>query len=206
VQDRFWLQLLRHAAGEPYAVRSERLALDADRVAVGEGERVSVRVRVYDGISAAAAGEAGYRVEVLRGGETVNSTPLTPVDSKDPARLTASVGPLPPGDYELLVIEPGEAGASPQSPRLPLQVGTGYEAELADVTADHTVLRRLADSSNGEFYTLEHVDRLIERLRQASDRRPRYVEQRLWDSAYLFVFVVACLAAEWAARKRLGLA
>jgi hypothetical protein len=206
VQDRFWLQLIRHAAGEPYAVRSERLALDADRVAVAEGEQVSVRVRVYEGVSAAAVGEAGYRVEVIRGDQTVGSARLTPVDSKDPLRFSASVGPFPPGDYELCVIEPGEASASPQSPRLPLQVGTGYEAELADVTADYTVLRRLADASNGEFYTLEHLDRLIDRLRQASDRRPRYVEQRLWDSAYLFVFVVACLAAEWAARKRLGLA
>jgi hypothetical protein len=85
-------------------------------------------------------------------------------------------------------------------------VGGGYEAELADVSADHAVLRRLAESSNGGFYTLEHLERLAGRLRQAAERRPRYVEQRLWDSAYLFVFVVACLAAEWAARKRLGLA
>jgi len=204
VQDRFWLQLIRHAAGEPYAIRSERLALDADRVAVGEGEQVAVRVRVYEGIGA-AVGEAGYRVEVLRGGQAVDSAPLTPVDVKDPARLSANVGPLPAGDYELCVVEPAEASVSPQSPRLPLQVGTGYEAELADVTVDHTILRRLADVSNGEFYTLEHLDSLIERLRQASDRRQRYVEQRLWDSGYLFVFVVACLGAEWAARKRLGL-
>jgi hypothetical protein len=50
------------------------------------------------------------------------------------------------------------------------------------------------------------MDRLAGRLHAATERRSRYVEQRLWDSPFLFVFVVACLAAEWAARKRLGLA
>ena len=55
------------------------------------------------------------------------------------------------------------------------------------------MMRTLGDASNG-------------RLRVVAERRPRYAEQRLWDSPYLFVFVVACLAAEWAARKRLGLA
>jgi hypothetical protein len=53
---------------------------------------------------------------------------------------------------------------------------------------------------------LEQVGRLADRLRERAARRSSYVEQRLWDSPYLFVLVVACFAAEWAARKRLGLA
>jgi hypothetical protein len=89
---------------------------------------------------------------------------------------------------------------------LPLHVGASYEAELADVSPDYSILQRLADASGGEFYTLDQVGRLGERLDALAERRPRFVEQRLWDSPLLFVFVVGCLAAEWAARKRLGLA
>jgi hypothetical protein len=40
----------------------------------------------------------------------------------------------------------------------------------------------------------------------AAAREPHPIEIRLWDSTYLFVFVVGCFAAEWALRKRLGLA
>ena len=35
--DRFWQQLVRHAAGEPYAVRRARLALDVDKIALARG-------------------------------------------------------------------------------------------------------------------------------------------------------------------------
>jgi len=85
-------------------------------------------------------------------------------------------------------------------------VTSGYEAELADVSGDESVLSRLAEASGGELFRLEQTGRLAERLRATSARRSRFVEQRLWDSPYLFVLVVACFAAEWAARKRLGLA
>ena len=74
-------------------------------------------------------------------------------------------------------------------------MGSSYESELADVSPDHALLRRLADASGGEFFTLDRADRLADRLRLASERRPRFVEQRLWDSPFLFVFVAGCLAA-----------
>ena len=37
-------------------------------------------------------------------------------------------------------------------------------------------------------------------------RQGRLAEYPLWDSPYLFVFVLACLSTEWALRKRFGLA
>jgi hypothetical protein len=198
VHDRFWLQLVRHAAGEPYAVRSERLALDVNRVAFDAGETVQAKVRSFgDG------GAASLRLEVVQNEKVVRTAALGPADGADSGRFRASVGPLPVGDYELRL---SEAGASQGSVALPLHVTAGYEVELADVSADDAVLRRLAESSGGELCGLEDMDGLAGRLQAATERRSRYVEQRLWDSPFLFVFVVACLAAEWAARKRLGLA
>ena len=47
---------------------------------------------------------------------------------------------------------------------------------------------------------------LPELLQGARERQSKVVEVRLWDSGYLFLFVAACLSAEWALRKRFGLA
>ncbi len=53
---------------------------------------------------------------------------------------------------------------------------------------------------------LDQLGRLPELLAALPDIRTRVTELPLWDSPYLFIFVVACFAAEWALRKRFGLA
>ena len=66
-QDRFWRQLVRHAAGDPYAVREGALALDVEEAAVAPGKPVRVRARVPsvieppDGVTVSVADARGIR-------------------------------------------------------------------------------------------------------------------------------------------------
>ena len=53
---------------------------------------------------------------------------------------------------------------------------------------------------------MDQLAHLPEKLQQTKYDKPQLAEMSLWDSPYLFVFVLACLGAEWALRKRLGLA
>jgi hypothetical protein len=198
VHDRFWLQLIRYAAGEPYAAKSERMALDVDRIAIDAGEDVVARVRTFGG-----GGAETFRLNVMKDGQVFRTLSATRAGSAESGRYRARVGALPTGDYEVRL---SEAAGEAAGLSLPLHVTAGYETELADVSGDESVLARLAESSGGGLYRLEQMGQLAEHLRSATDRRARFVEQRLWDSPYLFVLVVAFLAAEWAARKRLGLA
>src|SRR5436189_208107 len=87
-----------------------------------------------------------------------------------------------------------------------LTVADTYVTELSAVSSDTTRLRRLAESTGGEFSTLDPVSRLPQRIAALTDARMRFVEHPLWHSPLLFAFVVACFVAEWAMRKRLGLA
>jgi len=103
--DRFWLQLIRHAAGEPYGARSDRLALDVDRVAFEVGQTAQAKVRALSGVS----GDA-LRLEVVQAGKTVSTLAPSPAGGTETGRFTARVGPLPAGDYELRL---SEAGAAP---------------------------------------------------------------------------------------------
>ena len=87
----------------------------------------------------------------------------------------------------------------------PLHVAASFEAEMANLTPDEELLKRLATSSGGEFRTLDQAHNLPARLASFREQGPRTAEVRLWSSWYLYAFVVACLGAEWALRKRFGL-
>jgi hypothetical protein len=108
----------------------------------------------------------------------------------------------------LRVAAPDDPSAEipPDPVELPLRVAARYEAELADVSGDEQLLRSIANASGGQFLTLEQLNTLPARIDTIRQRQSRLVEYPLWDSPYLFVFVLACLSAEWALRKKFGLA
>jgi hypothetical protein len=68
------------------------------------------------------------------------------------------------------------------------------------------LLRLLADSTGGEVIPLTAIDTIGEKLAARREKRALVKERPLWDSGYLFAFVVACFGTEWALRKRFGLA
>jgi hypothetical protein len=199
-QDRFFLQLVRVAADEPYAVTDGIISLDADRITIAPGESVRVRARLIE--PSFQGGEMGeLDVEVLRGDVVVTSHRLTPVGGGDSGRYEGTVGDLKAGEYTLRLRGPEGSELT-----YPLHVAPNYEAELANLSPDEELLKRLASSSGGELRTLEQLKDLPARLTALQEAEPKTAEFRLWSSWYLYAFVLACLGAEWSLRKRLGLA
>ena len=90
-------------------------------------------------------------------------------------------------------------------PSVPLLVHRTAEAEMADLSVEDDVLRRLARASGGEFFRLDQLDALVQKLTDVRTDPSSLVERSLWDSPYLYGLVVGCLAIEWATRKRMGL-
>lgn len=199
-QDRFFRQLVRAAADEPYAASNSFLALDADRITIEPGEAVQVRARLIDPSSEPADWQ-GMEVEVVHEDAVVKTQRLTSSGAADSGRYEGSVGGLAEGEYRLRV-------RGPEGSELdyPLHVEKSYEAEMSNLSPDEMLLKRLASSSGGQFRTLEQFKELPQRLTTLREREPRTAEFRLWSSWYLYAFVLGCLGAEWALRKRLGLA
>jgi hypothetical protein len=195
-QDRFWRQLIHYAAQEPYFANGRTLALDADRIAIAPDSPVRVRARMLDTTSDA---NRICRLQITRNGKPFESQVLPPVGSAGSGRYEAQLS-FPEGSYNLSLSTKDDQAS------MPLLVQWDDEAELADLAGDDAFLRRVAEASGGEFFRIENVGRLPDRLAAVSDRRSLYVDLYLWDSPYLFVFVVGCLAAEWAMRKQCGLA
>jgi hypothetical protein len=196
--ERFWLQLIRYAAGEPYAVTGDTLALDADKAAPSPAEPINIRARILRDDS------NDFRIQVLRDGQIIQDQNLSPVGSNSSGRFSATVSDLEKGDY--LIRLKNSADAKAESAEMALRVVASDEAELADVSGDASLLHRIADASGGQFLTLDRFSQLPRLLTTIGDTRSKYAEWSLWDSPLLFVFVVACFGAEWALRKRVGLA
>lgn len=194
---RFWLQLVRHAAEAPYAVRNAQYAFDADALSIEPDQSLRVRAKRLDDTATAA-----LAVRVMRDGQQVDMLPLTAL-AADTRRFERILPPLAQGEYELQLI----ADASDQ-PKLilPLSVRQTFEPELQDLSPDPALLRHLAESSGGMMLSLDTLPQLAPHLQQRVAQKPTTIRQSLWDSPYLFCFVLGCLSLEWALRKRLGLA
>jgi hypothetical protein len=192
--DRFWLQLVRYASEEPYFAVNDGFALDVDSVGAVPGQTVRLRARLP--VRAGQPAQRSADVDILREGKWVETRSLPSVGG---GRYAGSVA-LSAGDYALRL---RDAGGNPVV--APLHVEQTDESELADVSGDAGMLRRIAEASGGELVPLDRVGRLAELLQRRDEAGAGYEELRLWDSPYLFLFVIACFSAEWALRKRYGL-
>ena len=80
-----------------------------------------------------------------------------------------------------------------------------YSLESSDVRADHSLLRRMAAVSGGEFLTAEAWSAAVQRL----ETPPRLVSETArfepWGRPWVLAVLVAALAAEWVLRKRGGM-
>ena len=201
--DRFWGQLVRGAIDRPYAAVSGELSFDADAVSAEPGQVVSLRAR-FDG--AMRMKEPPARLEVLVYSACRQlATAWLNAESGMPGRYSGTAPQLPVGEYELRLLSPAIEGRVEDLP-LPLQVESRSEAEMSDLTGDRAYLQGLADASGGRVLSLDQLHTLPQLLSEVRRRHPAYSEVRLWDSGYLFLFVLSCLAGEWALRKQYGLA
>jgi hypothetical protein len=203
IHEWFWQSLVRHASDIPYAARAGSLGLDTDAVAIAPGGSVGVRARIFD--PALEARADALRLEVLHEDNVVRTQPLTE-RAPGSGRFRATLEGLPEGEYEVRLTGPAEEGGE-QRLQLPLHVEPSYEPELQDVSPDYDRLRHLADATGGQTLRIDQVGQIPERLAgAAADNRPVVSELPLWDSPYLFLFVLGCLGVEWGLRKRFGLA
>jgi hypothetical protein len=192
--DRVWLQLIRHAAPEPYAAGDGEVSLDVDRLRVEPGGDIHVRAR--------------FRSDPQQG----MLNPMLRLDGQDANVRTQQLAPaagtvhgyeatltdLPEGEHVLWLI----AGGHQLS--IPIRVAPSDEDEMRDVSGDDSALRRLV-GPRGLVLPLFDMPLVLNRLAQLSEVEPQLGEMRLWDSPYFFLFVLGCLGLEWAVRKRVGL-
>ncbi len=201
-EDIFWKALVRRATEEPYAAHEANFALDVDRIYLQAGEALRVRAKALRD-KGAPSNARSQEVQIVRGGQVVSTISLQTAATIGPGRYEATVSDLAPGDYELRLLTKED---SIPSPRVRVRVVRSSEAELADLSGDPGLLKRIAEATGGEYLPLEQLPALPVKLAELRERQTQWVEYPLWDSPYLFLFVLSGLSLEWALRKQAGLA
>ena len=198
VADVIWHRLLNGFIDPPYAIRNKGISLDIVNSGLAPGEPVEVRCKLTDVKTLWPVDAQSVSVLLTKNGQVIRKQTL-PADSGNPGRYVGSLMGLEPGQYEI------EASAEGYSVQYPLHVVRHYNIEMDDSSGNISTLADIAQASGGRVISLEQV-REIPSILAGMNQESRTVVFKLWDSAYLLVFVVSCFVFEWALRKRLGLA
>jgi hypothetical protein len=80
------------------------------------------------------------------------------------------------------------------------------DGEYFDATMQAPRLQRIADETGGRFYTAANVSGLSEDLQYTGRGVTTLEERELWHMPIVLMLLLALMGAEWALRRRAGLA
>lgn len=230
--ERFWRQLIRQEARSPFVANAGEWSMDVSQANVNPGQTISVRVNhvltrhgnslkqwvkshwvdaapstipsdpLADNLPGHGPAESLPKLVISRHGKILQTLPLQHGPDPDSGQFQVGFVASGAGDLELSLQDAGEGPL----PVLTVQVIDPLERELANLTGDDTLPNRVARLSGGSVMGLEDVNRLPEKLAELRGARPIVVEDKLYNSAWLYAFILACLAAEWGLRKHMGMA
>lgn len=109
-----------------------------------------------------------------------------------------------PGVYKIDAIAT-RGGQTVGSASRPVLVG-GVDLEMTQPRLNDAVLRRLAAESSGQYLGADQVGRLPSLLRESRAEAGTPEMRDLWHNGWSLLAIVALLAGEWVARRRVGLA
>lgn len=168
----------------------------------GDGEPVTFDAQV---VGDEGAGVEDATVEVTVSGPVARTLAMRPIGA---GRYALDAGALPPGTYRYTG-RATRSGAVLGTDRGAFEVGS-TPAETADPTADLPLLRALAEATGGAVVRPDSLDALRRRFETSPAFAPSLVagedETTLFDRWPLFALLVLLLTAEWALRKKAGMA
>jgi uncharacterized membrane protein len=192
-----WRQLARWIASGV----TERIEIPAAALALpGTTESIGVLVRDSE-FNPIANAVVTVRVTEPGGHERIMSAALTEPAS---GRYTAAVRFDQPGVYTVAAdVRRGSENIG--SARRQMLVG-GVDVELAQPRLDESVLRRIAETSGGQYVPAREADKLPAMVSATDVGKPPLEMRDLWHNGFSLAAIIALLAAEWLYRRRAGFA
>ncbi len=125
--------------------------------------------------------------------------------SRTPTAYRLDAGTLPVGTYTYTASVNRGGEAFRESGRI---IVKPFDIEGADLTADHNLLRALAEGTGGRMFFPEDADEIPDWLSQSSDLKPVSYSTEVFDTVlnlkWIFFLILLLLSAEWFLRKRSG--
>jgi len=195
--ERFWRQVLRWLA----AASPTPLELSLDQASYGDGEPVTVRVRVVDSDFAPVNGAAVW----LKLTDPLGS--VRDVQLEREIEVEGYYG----GSFDVTGdgIHHLEAVAMLPSGEVQ-ETATHFLAgrpvvEFSEPDMDAALLKAMAAAGGGKFYADSPVDRLVDDLKHLEKVIPVTVERDIWDVPLVLFALGGLFALEWLIRRRKGM-
>ena len=196
--DRFWRQMLRWLVNEV----EDPVSLDTDKPSYSRDEPVVLRAAVRDP-SFLELNSAQVSARVKSPSGEISSVPLT-WDVNREGQYAGSFKPAEEGIYEVSA-EALQGSKSLGTSQASFRVAESTE-EFHDAAMNEDLLKRLAADTGGHFYRPGDLATLPEDISYVEKGASQVEEKELWDMPALFLLLAIATCAEWALRKRKGLA
>lgn len=199
---RFWRQLVMWAAGKEPELEMN-VSVDDQRPVLGDDVKVRVSVTDRNGQPMRNAVLA-TKVVQPDGTEKPVSVAYSLRDDAFVGNFTATQA----GDH--MVFSQATEGGTPVGEDQAHFTARDLDVEMANPMADHSLMRRMAAATErfgGRYYNYREAATLFDNLEEAAEPVMLVKSRRepLWDTWPLFALLLACMALEWAIRKRKGL-
>lgn len=198
--EHYWMQLLRYLAHNKLLTDQDAVALSTDKEVYSFEEQVTVRARFFDPASV-PTDDGGVRVELTRDGFPGQDIGL----SRHPSRrdvFDVTLRNLEPGSYRIRLVAPFAEG-EPRQNSFRIRPPQG---EMEQLELDESSLRSAAEKSGGKYARWPDAERIWAALPMGRRVRVSTLPpQPLWNSHWVAVLFVLCLATEWLLRRRWGL-
>lgn len=192
-----WRQMVRWVtAGAPGPVSIVPLSPSAP----GVTDRISIVVRNEEYRPVANA-EVAVQLTAPNGEKRALSAALS---SPQDGRYTVATRFDQPGVYKVEAVATRD-GVRIGAASRPALVG-GVDLEMAQPRLNEAVLKRLAVDHKGHYLRADQVGQLPALLRESRAEAGTPEMRDLWHNGWSFVTILGLLAAEWVARRRVGLA
>ena len=195
--DTIWRQMARwltRGSTEPVAITSAA----ASSPGVSDVVAVLVRDKAFEPVR-----DAEVRLTIAGPGGSERQVTATLADPAD-GRYTAAVRFDDIGVYRIRA-DARRGGESLGAAERAVLSG-GADPEMADPRLNEAVLQRLAAATGGSYVRSADVARIPPLLRTSGGPAGPPEVRDVWHSAWSLVAIIALLGAEWALRRRVGLA
>ncbi|RMH70383.1 MAG: VWA domain-containing protein [Gemmatimonadetes bacterium] len=183
----------------------QRVKINTDQNVYRSGETITFTAQIYDE-NYQPVNEAKVEVTVTsKTGTDFVPIHLTLLPTPEGNGIyTGTISALPADDYEF------SGYAEYRNRRMGEDTGeftvSIYSFEYENTRMNAGLLKRVASSQNGKFYTPDNAGQLQNDIHLEAEIISQHREVTLWNNGWFFVLFVGLLAVEWAARKRKGLA
>lgn len=194
----FWKQMLRWLASDV----SDTVTVSPEKLSYAPEEAVVLQAEVNDP-DFLRVNTARVSVTVKAPSGEVTTLPMN-WDAGREGRYSTVFKPREEGLHEVSA-EAFQGSRSLGSSKGFFRVADSSE-EFHNATLNSSLLRKLAQDTGGRYYSPEATSTLSDDISYVDHGTTRIEEKELWDMPFLFFVLIATAGAEWALRKRKGLA